>query len=484
MSSYTMPVTKNDSESKKVHGHTKGVKILLGEPKKAIIKLAIPMIIAMSANTIYNLVDAIWVAGLGPDALAAVGFFFPFLMVAMSISVGLGVGGAAAISRRIGSKDKKGADSVAMHTILYMIIISAIFSIVLFLMAEEIFKLMGAGDVTAKATAYARVLFGGSIVIFYTQVATAIFRAEGDVNRAMYALMLGAVLNIILDPIFIYTLNMGVVGAAWATFLSLSITCILLLYWMFFKKDTYVTFRFRGFSFARDVTKDIFNVGLPAMVMQLSMSISMIVITVIARIVGGTDAVATYTTGWRVAMIAILPLLGIATAVVSVTGAAYGARDKIKLKTSFLYAVKIGVVIEGTAALLTFVFAPQITAVFTRSEETMRIADDITDLLRIMAIFYPGVAFGMFSSSMFQGTGKGTNALIVTIVRVLILGTPLSYIFALSFNWGLAGVWWGMVIGNLLGSALSFTWGNVYIRNLRFNGKETGFNRESATKSK
>ena len=171
---------------------TKGVKILMGDPKKAIIKLATPMIVAMSATTIYNLVDAIWVAGLGPDALAAVGFFFPFLMVIMSIAVGLGVGGAAAISRKIGSRDKEGADNVAVHTIIFMVIIAAISSILLFAFAENIFALLGAGDVVGKATAYGRVLFAGCIVIFYMQVATAILRAEGDANRAMYALMLGA----------------------------------------------------------------------------------------------------------------------------------------------------------------------------------------------------------------------------------------------------------------------------------------------------
>ena len=236
---------------------------------------------------------------------------------------------------------------------------------------------------------------------------------------------------------------------------------------MFVKKDTYVSFKFRSFSYNSGITKDIFSVGLPAMVMQLSMSISMIVIIIITGMVGGTDGVAVYTIGWRVAMIAILPLLGIATAVVSVTGAAYGAGEMNKLNTSFLYAVRIGIIIESIAAVLTFIFAPQITAVFTRSGETLRIADDITILLRIMAIFYPGVAFGMFSSSMFQGTGNGSKALIVTIVRTLVLGTPLAAIFAISFDWGLPGVWWGMVVGNILGSILAFTWAKIYIRGLR-----------------
>ena len=399
--------------------------------------------------------------------MAAVGFFFPFLMVIMSLAVGLGVGGAAAISRRIGSKDKEGADNVAVHTMIFMVIIAAIFSVLFFVLAEQIFSILGAGDVVGEATAYGRVLFGGSIVIFYMQVATAILRAEGDVKRAMYALMLGAVLNIALDPIFIYTLEMGVVGAAWATFVSFCVTCILLLYWMFVKSDTYVRFKFRSFSYRPKIAKDIFGVGLPAMVMQLSMSISMIVITFITGMVGGTDGVAVYRTGWRVGMIAILPLLGIATAVVSVTGAAYGAGDINKLNTSFLYAVKIGIIIESIAAVLTFIFAPQITAVFTRTEETLRIADDITLLLRIMAIFYVGVAFGMFSSSMFQGTGNGSKALIVTIVRTLVLGTPLAAIFAFTFDWGLPGVWWGMVVGNILGSILAFSWAKLYIRGLR-----------------
>jgi len=446
---------------------TEGIKILLGEPKKAIIKLATPMIIAMSANTIYNLVDAIWVSGLGPDALAAVGFFFPFLFVAMSLATGLGVGGAAAISRRIGSRDKKGADNVAVHTIIIMLIMAAFFTVVFYIFAREIFGLLGAGDVLEDATLYGRVMFGGSITIFFMQIATAILRAEGDANRAMYALMLGAGMNILLDPLFIYTFEMGVVGAAWATILSMSITCILLFYWLFVKKDTYVSFNFRSFCCNREIAKDILRVGFPAMMMQLSMSIMMVIITVIANGVGGTDGVAIYTTGWRVSTIATLPLIGMGTAVVSVTGAAFGAKDFNKLKTSFLYAVKIGVIIEAVIALLTVILSSQITAVFTQAEEAERIREDLTNYFRIVALFYPGVAFGMFSSSMFQGTGKGFYSLTVTIVRTLVLGSPLAAIFAMNLNLGLEGVWWGLVVGNVSGSMIAFTWANRYVHGLK-----------------
>lgn len=482
-------MTENNAnlQGKNVHPseqETKGIRILLGEPRKAIIKLAIPMIIAMSAMTIYNLVDAIWVSGLGTNALDAVGLYYPFFFIVMALAVGLGMGGGAAISRRIGAKDREGADNVALHTLIIMVIMAVFFTIPFFIFAENIFSSFASGEVKDMATAYGRIIFAGSIVIFFMYIATSILRAEGDANRSMYAMMLGAGLNIVLDPIFIYSLDMGVVGAAWATLISMIVTAVLLIYWMFIKKDTYVAFKFRSFRWKKDITWDIFRVGLPAMVMQLSMAIMAVVLNYIIVNVRAEGGVAVYTVGWRVSMMAILPLLGIATAVISVTGAAFGARDYEKLRTSFYYAIKIGLIIESIAALFTVIFAEQITLVFTQAEGTTFIEQELPNYFRIVAIFYPGVAFGMFSSSMFQGIGKGTYALTVTIVRTLVLGTPLAAVFAITFDMGLSGVWWGMVVGNLLGSILAFSWANIYIRRLRSQMKAPVFSQESAIKSK
>jgi len=133
------------SPSQLNNNETKGVKTLLGDPKKAIIKLSLPMIAAMSLQTLYNLVDAIWVSGLGADALAAVGFVFPFFFIAMAVANGLGIGGGSAISRHIGKQDKKRADAVAVHTIIFMVIVAIIFTIPFYIVAEDIFLAMGAG---------------------------------------------------------------------------------------------------------------------------------------------------------------------------------------------------------------------------------------------------------------------------------------------------------------------------------------------------
>lgn len=459
---------KKPSSVKSVPGkETNGVQTLLGDPKKAIIKLAIPMIIAMSVTTIYNLTDAIWVSGIGSDALAAVGFVFPFFFIALAISNGLGIGGGAAISRRIGSNDKKGADNVAAHTIILMLIISIFFTILLFIFAYDIFSLLGAGKTLAMATLYARIISIGTIAIFFSFIATALLRAEGDAKRAMHAMALGAGLNIALDPVFIYTFDLGVAGAAWATIFSMSVSTLLLFYWLFLKKTTYLTFHFRDFRFNKSIIKDIFKVGVPSTIMQLSMSITMIVIIKIITIIAGDDGIAVFTVGWRITTLATMPLIGIATAVVSVTGAAYGAGDYKKLNISFMYAIKIGIVIEAIIAVFVFFFAPAITVLFTISESSALLTNDIITFLQITCLFFPGIAFGMLSSSMFQGTGKGLNALIVTIFRSIILTLPLVWLFSITINMGLRGAWWGLVTANLTGSIVAFTWATIYIRNLQ-----------------
>jgi len=445
---------------------TKGVQTLLGNPKKAIIKLSIPMIVAMSVHTLYNFVDALWVSGLGPDALSAVGFFFPFFFMVFAMAAGIGVGGSSAISRRIGAQDKKNADSTASHTMVMMLITTLIITIPFIILAPRIFTAMGAGSIVPTATAYARILFAGTLIIMFGSIASAILRGEGDVKRAMIIMMLGAGLNIILDPIFIYVLKLGVIGAAWATMVSLCVSSSFLFYWLFIKRDTYVSISFRQFRFRKVILKDILRVGIPSSLMQMSMALAMLIINLIAVKVGGTDGVAVFTTGWRVVMFATLSLVGIATAVTSVTGAAFGGKAYRKLDTAYMYAIKIGVSISLVTAVITFFLAPSIAWLFTKTQDAIRIRLDMITFLRTMCFFYPGVAFGMFSSAMFQGTGRGTISLTVTIIRTIILAVPLAYLFSVVMDMGLVGIWWGMTAGNLGGSIIAFTWGRLFIRRL------------------
>ena len=450
---------------------TQGVKTLLGDPKKAMIRLSLPMIAAMSVQTLYNLVDSIWVSGLGSESLAAIGFVFPFFFMIMALAGGLGVGAGSAISRRIGAQDKSGADHVAAHSILLMFTLAILTTLPLLLFSEKIFTLIGAREAVSPAVAYGHIIFGGSIFIFFSNLANSILRSEGDAKRAMRAMVIGAGLNIVLDPLMIYGLKMGIAGAAWATLISLAVSCLILLNWLILKRTTYVSFRFRGFRFAKSILRDIFGVGLPASLSHLSMSITMLIVTAIIVHVGSTDGVAVYTAGWRIVSFATLPLVGIATAVVSVSGAAFGARAYDKVDISHVYAIKMGLIIEGAVALLVMLGAPLLAALFTHSQGTSHLGPDLIRFLRITAFFYPTVALGMFSSAMFQGVGKGVNALMVTALRTVLLTTLLTAGLGIWLGFGLPGIWWGLVGANMSGSIIAFLWARGYITKLRSPGK-------------
>lgn len=454
------------SADKTENKDTKGVKTLQGDPKKAIVKLAIPMIVAMSIQTIYTLVDTFWVSGLGADALAAMGFIFPFFFIQMALTNGLGVGGGAAISRRIGARDKVGADNVGVHTLVIMLLVMAVFTVLSLAFVEDLFILSGAGKTTALAVAYSKVLFGGSLIVFFANVGNAILRAEGDSKRAMLAMVMGSALNIVLDPIFIYRLDMGIAGAAWATLISFGLSCIMMLYWFFVKKDSYLSFDFGNFSFDRGIVRDIFKVGVPASVQQITMALTALIINLIIVVVSNTDGVAVYSTGWRVATIAIAPLIGISMAMVSVSGAAFGARDFEKAKAAHSYSIKLGLLIETVLALATFVLAPWIASVFTQAEGAAHIAGDLTVFLRIICIFYPTVSFGMLSSSLFQGAGKGMNALAATILRTIVMTPLFAALFAFVFDMGTVGIWWGLVAGNGIGAMVAFVWAKLFLNRL------------------
>jgi Na+-driven multidrug efflux pump len=236
--------------------------------------------------------------------------------------------------------------------------------------------------------------------------------------------------------------------------------------WLFFKKNTFVSFDFKDFKFKTDIVMDIFKIAVPASTQQLSMSFSMLVLNLIIVAVSNTDGVAVYSTGWKVATIAISPLFGIATAVVSVSGAAFGARDFEKADTAHKYATKLGLLTETGVAILTFAFAQQIAAAFTQTEASAHIAPDLAHFLRIICIFYPTVSLGMLSTALFQGAGKGISALTANLLRTAVLIPLFAALFAFPLNMGQVGAWWGIVTGNIIGASLTFLWSRLYINSL------------------
>ncbi|MDO8870789.1 MAG: MATE family efflux transporter [Methanobacteriaceae archaeon] len=445
------------------------ISTITGDPKKAIRMLSVPMIISMLLIMAYNLADSIWVAGLGPNALAALGFVTPLFMIVMGLGNGLGAGAASLISRCIGAKNKKGADNAATHSIILTIVISVFLTAVLLIFLPSILLAMGVGETLDLAIQYGQVIFGGLIFIIFSSVASGILRAEGDARRPMYAMAATAILNIIIDPIFIYYFGWGVSGAAWATVLSSGLSCIFMIYWLLLKRDTYVSFSRKDFQASWKVVKNILAVGLPASAESFVMSILGIVLNLVLVMTGGAEAVAVYTAGWRVVMMAMIPPIGIGTAAITVSGVAYGSRKYGNLTKTLHYSAKLGVGIALVTSVLTYIFAQNIASIFAYSSQSAFMAPDIAAFLQVMCLFYITVPLGITASSVFQGMGKGITSLILTVLREVVFISFFAYLFAFVLNMGSQGVWWAIVVGGGLGCIVAYLWANYYIKGLKKN---------------
>ena len=447
------------------------ISIITGDPKKAIRMLSVPMIISMLLIMAYNLADSIWVAGLGPNALAALGFVTPLFMIVMGLGNGLGAGAASLISRCIGADNKKGADNAAIHSIILTMVISIALTAVILIFLPGILVAMGAGETLDLALQYGYVVFGGLIFLIFSSVASGILRAEGDAKRPMYAMAATAILNIIIDPIFIYYLGWGVSGAAWATVLSSGVSCIFMIYWLLLKRDTYVSFSREDFKASWKVVKDILAVGLPASAESFVMSILGIVLNLVLVITGGAEAVAIYTAGWRVVMMAMIPPIGIGTAAITVSGVAYGSRKYENLTKTLHYSAKLGVGVALVTGAITYIFAPNIANIFAYSSQSAFMAPSIAAFLQVMCLFYLTVPLGITASSVFQGMGKGITSLILTVLREVVFISFFAYLFAFVLDMGSQGVWWAIVVGGGLGCIVAYLWANYYIKGLKKNYK-------------
>ncbi len=452
------------SETAEQEENHANIDLIRGEPKKAIRKLALPMILSMFLVMVYNLADSIWVSGLGADALAAIGFVTPLFMIVVGLGNGIGAGANSLIARAIGAKNKPLANNAALHSVVLTIIICVVCPLIIIPLLPQLVIIMGGESTMSYALAYGNVVFGLMIVLVFSSVLSGILRSEGDVNRATIAMAVTAVLNIILDPIFIYILDMGIAGAGWATILSAFISCLIMIYWMWVKKDTYMDLHPSEFHASKPVTIDILKVAFPSTLEQLITSILMICINAMLVMVSSATMVAVYTASMRLVQMAMIPLMGLATALLTVSGAAYGARNYKKMKISFDYTVKTGFIISIVLCAIMIIFAPQLALMFSYSADTAYLTGEIANVLRIVTLFLICLAFGIAGSSLFQGVGRGTTALVITFARSLLGEVVFAYLLGIVFGLGAYGIFFGLVIGSACGCLFGYGWASLFLR--------------------
>lgn len=447
------------------------VEMITGDPKKAINKLSIPIIASMFLIFANNIIDSIWVAGLGAEPLAALGYVTPLFMIMVGFGNGLGAGGNSLISRYIGAEDKHSANNAAIHNLILSFIVSIIITVIFLTFLKPLLVLMGASSVLDYAMEYAFIIFAWTFGLLVPPIVGGAFRAEGDIKRATVPIALAAIINMILDPILIYVLNMGIAGAAWATAIGPFISLLLMFYWIFVKKDTYLSYSRKDFHNNFKMYKDILVVGIPASLEQLVLSVLTIFVNYMLTIVSGPTSVAVYTAGWRIVNIGMLPAIGVGTAAISVAGVAYGARKYENLRVTARYAVKVALIASIIVCIILYVFANQIALIFSYSENSAGLAPLIAGFLQIMCLFILYVPFGASAGNVFQGVGKGTISFFLTTFREFILVLIFAYLLGFTFHMGEFGIYCGMLLGGGIGSLICYACIELYINKL-IRGRE------------
>ena len=412
---------------------------------KALMALGIPIMIGMLINALYNLVDAYFVSGLGKSQMGAISVVFPLGQVVVGLGLMFGNGAASYLSRLLGRGDKDTADKVASTALYSSILIGAIIILLSAIFLKPILVMLGATEtIMPYALTYARIYVLSCVFNVFNVTMNNIVSSEGAAKTTMCALLLGAVLNIGLDPLFIYTLDMGVEGAAIATAISQMVSTLVYLTYVLRKKSVF-SFSIKEFSPTRQMITEILKIGVPTLVFQLLTSLSIALINRASSnygdsVIAGMGAVT------RVTSMGTLVVFGFLKGFQPIAGFSYGAKkfDRLReaIKTSIIWSTSFCLVV----GLVMAVFSMQIISQFTEGDNQMILVGQ-------KSLFANGITFILFGfytvySSLFLALGKGAAGFFFSGCRQGVCFVPV--ILLLPMVWGMNGILYAQPIADVI----------------------------------
>ena len=410
-----------------------------GSISKAVILLGIPMVLEMVMESIFAVTDIFVVGRLGPEAIATIGLTESLLTIVYTVAFGLSIGAMAMMARRVGEHDPESASKTAVQIIVLGALVSIGLAVIGIGFAPRLLKLMGASEeLSAYATPYMRIMFGGNAAIVFLFLGNAIFRGAGDGTIAMRALFLANGINLALAPCFVYGLSffpeLGVTGAACATTLSRGIGAVYALSHLF-RGQGRVTVEKRHM---------LLDPGVMWRIMKLSGSGTFQIFISTASWVGmvrvisnfGSDAVAGYTIGIRIILFALFPAFGLSNAAATMVGQSLGAKKPERAEKAVWLAGLYNVVFLGVMGVIFLVFAPVIVGWFSNSQTVDSYA---TACLRTVSCGFLFYAFGMVLTQSFNGAGDTWTPTWINFFVFWVFEVPAAYVFASVFKMGPQG---------------------------------------------
>jgi putative MATE family efflux protein len=432
-------------------------------PYKSMWTMAMPIIAGMMVQTLFNVVDIMFIGWLGADEVTAVAFVSPLFFIIIGLGVGIGTGATATIAQYIGQKDKLNAERTASQTILIGFLSTIVLTVLGVIYGKGLLSILGAeGEILSIAYSYLRILTFGLGLVIFSMFFRAILAGEGETKIPMIIGLIGTVLNLILDPVLIFTFEYGVRGAAYATVISQIAMVVSYLFIIFVKKSTFISFNIRKFAFNNHIVAKIFQIGIPSSLSMLIISFGQVVMNKIL-INYSTEAVAAYQIVSRLDMLLFMPILGIAISLTTIVGMFYGAKEFDKLLSVVYYGINRAVIITTVSVIIFFLLAKNILPIFSSNSLVIDIG---VTYLKIIILAYPAVGISVICSRVCQALGEGVPLLVTTVTRVIILTAPLSYYFY-YIGKPLEWVWYSQVFAILVAAIISFCWMRFYFK--KFN---------------
>ena len=429
--------------------------ILEGSLTRGVITLSTPVIFAMFFQSLLNIVDTFWVGKLGATAVAALSMSWPVVFITIALAAGISTGATALVARFVGGKDISKAGQATQSAMVLSLGASLLLTGVGFVFAPQLFTFLGAsGEMYQQALAYTNIIFYGTVFMILLFTLGAVLRGEGDTTTPMKIGIAMNIVNIVIDPFFIFTLGWGVAGAAIGTVIA-NIFGFGMYLAYFWRGRSIVPLIVRHFVTTSEMVKEILFIGVPASLRNVSNAIGVFfTIKIISSY--GTAAVAAYGIAFRVESFGVLPVVAIALSAVTMVGQNLGAAQLRRAKASGWVSVMLGTTIMAVFGFLLFINASSVVAIFNNESEVVRIG---TEVLKIKAPFFLFSAVIMILSSAFQAFGKSHYSLVITVLRVILM-IGLAYLF--NSIWGLSGVWWAITVSGLIFAVASMFWYHRY----------------------
>ena len=421
---------------------------------KLLIALSLPGIASTISTSLYNIVDTLWVARLGHEAIAALTIVFPYQILFYAVGGGTGIGISALVSRRFGEKNIEATNHVAGQIFFLSASWGLLFMMAAVFFSGNILRAIGATpDIMEYSTQYLVITSYGAPLMILAMVMSSLIRGSGDAVKPMVIMVSATVVNIILDPLMILGIGpfpeMGVRGAAWATFIAQCFAAGLALFYFFAHKTS---FHIKAAYLRPDwsIIKDIYRVGAPTAVFQITESLVFLLLnTIVASF--GSVAIAALGLVMRVSDFAYMPIMGVSHGLLPVIGYCFGALNYKRLWQAVKLATGgIAVLLLVITALIE-IFTPQLIGIF--SKEPALLSNAIT-AMRISMISMPLIGPNILVTTTFQGLGRGKTALVLSLIKQFIVFIPLLYLC--RYLWGLIGVWISWPIADFLSTVVAF----------------------------